>query len=436
MFKLVNNVCITGMSHEGQGITHVSDRICFVQGALENEIVDIRVTRKRKGVLYAEVVNVIRPSSMRISAKCAVYDYCGGCNLQHCSTQHQLKLKQEPFLEQVQSKLGYLPDIIHEPIVHDAWHYRRKARLSVRYVAKKEKILIGFRERSTNWVVDTNECPILPKRVMVYMNELAILLADMSIRSDIPQLELACGDEVDCIVIRHLSPLSTADKEQLITFAKTHQIWLMTQAKHPYDSLKLWPDDEQYYLTYDLKDQNLRYCFHPHDFIQVNAHVNQSCVNLMLEWACLSRNDMVLDLFCGLGNFTLPMALHAHSVHGYELSDEMVTRARHNANLNQLDNVTFYATDLDAIDHDKWLHHSHYDVVLIDPPRSGAKAVIPTLLRIQPKTIIYISCHWPSMLRDLELLSPVYKVEKLCCMDMFPQTYHIETMVKLVKQDS
>lgn len=431
MFKTYDHVAVTGMTNEGQGIAHINERICFIQGGIQGEVVNVKITKKRKGQWFGIVTEVIQASSLRIKPPCPVYELCGGCNLQHVDNHTQMNLKQQPLLDQLKYTLGYLPEQIDQRIMREAWGYRRKARLSVRYVQKKQALLIGFRERHTHWVVNTDYCHILPKLVVSALQKLARVIEQFEHRDMIPQIELAHSENQTCFVIRHLVELTDYENQQLVKFGQDNNIWIMTQAKKPYDLVKLWPNDHLCYLSYLLHDQGLNYDFHPSDFIQVNADVNQACVNKLLDWANLNGSEIVLDLFCGLGNFSLPLAQSARWVDGYELSEEMVIRAKGNARKNNLTNVDFFATDLSAIQGNKWLKRSKYDLVVIDPPRCGAKEVMSTFKKILPSRIIYISCHWATMIRDCQLLADQYKVSKLVVMDMFPQTYHIEVMVLL-----
>ncbi|MBF13312.1 MAG: 23S rRNA (uracil(1939)-C(5))-methyltransferase RlmD [Legionellales bacterium] len=432
MFKTYHNILVTGVTHEGQGIAHINDRVCFIQGALLGERLDIQVIKKKKGSWFAVVTNVLSSSPKRIEPQCEVYDVCGGCGLQHMSTETQIDIKQQALIQQMQHQLGYIPEQVDDAIQLSPWAYRRKARLSVRYVAKKDSVLIGFRERSTHWVVNTKQCHILSKQVNQCLQRLAIILHGFSTRTVIAQVELAVADNVTCLVLRHLEALMAIEQEQLKAFARTEGIWLMTQSKKPYDLVKLWPEDHQYYLSYQLTTQGLTFDFHPADFIQVNGPVNQACVDKMLSWCALDGTERVLDLFCGLGNFTLPLAQQARWVDGYELSEEMVVRASSNAKKNNVSNVDFFATDLSAIQTGQWLMGHHYDLVVLDPPRCGAKEVVESIKsHIRPRRIVYISCHWPTMVRDCDLLADHYTVVKLVTMDMFPQTYHIEVMALL-----
>lgn len=430
---------ITGLSHEGRGIGKLDGKTVFVRGALQGEEVAIRVLRKHRKWLDAEVVEVLKASPDRITPKCQHFGQCGGCSLQHLDSEKQIAIKQAMVLEQVQQAIGYLPAQILPALTADVWGYRTKARLGAKYVTKKEKLIIGFRETNGRYIADLSRCEILHPSVGHKLPEFAQLIASLSIYQQVPQLEIAAAQDATAIIVRHLQPFSDEDLEKLKQFAIEHQFHLYLQPKGTDSVHRLWPEQGIERLHYSLETHGLQYQYHPTDFTQVNLPINAKMVTQALNLLQLSDQDSVLDLFCGLGNFTLPMAQLAREVIGVEGSGTMVSRASDNASANGISNTQFYTANLDHAELDKivstrqWLQRQ-YNKVLLDPPRSGAATIINFLPTWQPERVVYVSCNPSTFARDAASINlHGYELTSLGVMDMFPHTHHVEVMGLFVK---
>ncbi len=420
-------VTIEGLSHEGRGICHHNGKIVFVFAALPGEVVKIQINNTTKKYSEASVTEVISASPDRIQPHCPNFTVCGGCSMQHVSSETQLRLKQQSVREMVEHagiEVGeWLPALVTEP-----WGYRRKARLGVKYVIKKERLLIGFRERNKPYLADMQQCPILIERVGQHLPELMELITGLEARDSIPQIEVAADDENCMLVFRHLKPLSEKDRAKLYRYAVDSGFWVQLQPGGADSVTPLYP--EQQILRFKpLQDNDLSIRFKSSDFTQVNADINQQMVRQALGFLDIQADDQVLDLFCGLGNFTLPMAQRAKQVIGVEGDEAMVARAKENALEHGLVNTEYFASDLTKIDaSDVWMKQK-FDKILLDPPRSGAFEIAEHLPAMQAKTIVYVSCQPSSLVRDARLLCDKgYRLTHLGMMDMFPQTAHIESM--------
>lgn len=426
---------IETLSDDGRGIAHVDGRTVFVEQALPGERVRFRYTRYTNKLTEARVVEVLAPSPDRVEAECPVFSACGGCSLQHINHSVQIALKQHALLQQLE-RIGRLqPGAVLQPLTGPQWHYRHKARLGVRYVAKKGKVLVGFRERGSSFITDTPRCNILHASVGDILTELSELIGGLQARQQIPQIEVAVGDNATVLVFRHLVELQQGDRERLRRFAEQHNIVCLLQAGKP-DALEALypptPDD----LFYCIDDGSIRIVFAPSDFTQVNPELNRAMLKRAIELMRLQPDDDVLDLFSGLGNFSLPMARRCRSVVGVEGSAAMVKKARINAEHNGIDNVSFVCADLysDEITHAPWVKQ-HYNKVLLDPPRSGAAGIIPLLVKKQPERIVYVSCHPATLARDAGMLVNAhgYRCVSAGVMDMFPHTAHVESIAVFEK---
>ncbi len=424
---------ITDLTHDGRGVARINGKAVFVHGALPGEQVQVRFLKRRRRYDEAEAIGVITASKDRIEPRCAHVDFCGGCAFQHMHIDAQRVFKQHQLIENLR-RIGQL-DIDHEqldePLIAEDWQYRRKARLSVRYVHKKQRVLVGFRERRGNFVADCKECHVLRPEVAAQLPRMAELVESLSIKDKIAQFEVACDDNSAALVVRHLEPLNDADLQQLQAFHIETDIAVYLQPKGPDSIHRLAP--EQHQLSYAIDDGHIHIDFEPSDFIQVNGNLNQRMVAQAMDWLQLDANDRVLDLFCGLGNFSLPMARRAASVTAVEGADELVQRAKVNAVNNHLSNVEFYVADLSRQPENvSWLNQ-HYDCVLLDPPRSGAEACLPFIANSSARTVLYVSCQPASLARDLGILVNThgFKLDRIGIMDMFPHTAHLETMALL-----
>lgn len=423
-------VVIESLSAEGRGIAHVDERIVFIDQALAGERVTFQYTKIKKNIAEAKVLDILEPSPDRVEPICDVFSICGGCSLQHMSTQAQLKHKQQTLIDHLQNIGKVNPEVVLEPVVGPTKNYRYKARLGVRYVRKKEKVLVGFRERGSSFITDTKRCEVLHDSVGPHLEAIASCIDQLELKERIPQIEVAVGDSQTVLVFRHLEPMSENDREKLQTFCKNHHFVAYLQAGGPDELEKLWPDNPEN-LYYELPEYQVRIEFGASDFMQVNPEINQKMIQNVLHYLELKETDRVLDLFCGLGNFTLPISRTCNTVTAVEGSLSMVKKARGNASLNKINNVEFVFGDLysDVTLAEPWLKQ-HYDKVLIDPPRSGAAEVLEHLGKVKPEIIVYVSCHPATLARDAGVLVNQlgYKLTHAGILDMFPHTDHVESM--------
>ncbi len=419
------DVVIEAMSHEGRGITHVAGKTVFVFGALEGEKVRIQITKTSKKFDEAKVVEVIQASPKRVKPKCDYFGLCGGCSLQHLNSEDQLQLKQSAVLEMVHHA-GLNNFEIIPPLLGDAWQYRQKARLGVKFVIKKDKVLVGFREKSSPFLTDMDRCEVLHPKVGDHILALKEMIETLEAKMTIPQIEVAADDSNVTLVFRHLEDLGDGDKQKLTEFAKETGFYLQLQSKGPDSIIDLYPQQQKLLLK---PDKGIEIEFKATDFTQVNSDMNRSMIQQALTFLKLQKDETVLDLFCGLGNFSLPMAQRSAHVTGVEGSDVMAQRATENAHKLGLDNTEFYAADLTKEHIDAEWSKKLYDKILLDPPRTGAAEVIGAINHFSAKRIVYISCQPTTLVRDAAILvSRGYKLTHLGVMDMFPQTAHVETM--------
>lgn len=422
---------ITGLSHEGRGIAHIDGKTTFLFGGLPGETVEFSYTRQRGAFDEGDVTAVLKRSEQRSDELCQHFGLCGGCSLQHLQHKAQIDIKQQSLAEQLTHQTNITPNTWLAPLVASPWQYRRKARLSVRHVPKKNKVLVGFRERNGRFVADLQRCPVLAQHVGEHIQALSELLFHFEHKDAIPQIEIAMGDEDIAIIIRHLQNFSDTELAQLTDFVRTRQWRLYLQPKG-IDSVQLhYPtEDTNPLLHYQLHQYSLTLYFHPSQFIQVNSSLNQQMVDQAIELLDLQPSDSVLDLFCGIGNFSLPIATRTKHVVGVEADNSAVLQAQKNADYNKLTNTEFYAADLFETDYSPqapWVRH--YDKLLLDPPRSGAAAMIAQLPRFQVSRIVYVSCNPATLARDTQaLLAQGYQLEAAGMIDMFPHTQHTEAM--------
>lgn len=419
------DVLIESMSHEGRGIAHVEGKTVFVSESLPDEKVTIQIVKTNKKFDEAKVVEVINASPKRISAKCDAFGLCGGCSMQHLSNEDQLELKQSAVLEMAQhAQLGGFEII--PPLLGASWQYRQKARLGVKFVIKKDKVLVGFREKNSPYLTDMDRCEVLHAKVGDHILALKEMIENLAAKSTIPQIEVAADDDHVTLVFRHLEELSEQDKEILSQFAKDTGFHIQLQPKGPASIVNLHPLQQKLLLK---PDDGIEIEFKATDFTQVNADMNRAMIQQTLGFLDLKPEDKVLDLFCGLGNFSLPMAKHCHHVTGVEGSDVMTQRASENALKLGLNNCQFYAADLTQSHDDAPWSKQSYDKILLDPPRTGAMELIENIDRFGAKRIVYISCQPTTLIRDAAILvKKGYTMTHLGVMDMFPQTAHVESM--------
>jgi 23S rRNA (uracil1939-C5)-methyltransferase len=435
------------LGHDGRGISDIDGKIAFVEGALPGERVMAAFVSRRSQYDELRATEILESSADRCEPVCTWANVCGGCSLQHMTSETQIALKQQTLFDQLLHSAG-LSDQYERlpPLLAASTSYRRKARLAVRYVHKKESVLVGFREKNGTFIADMNGCAVLERDVAGLIAPLRILLGNLQGKRDIPQIEVAVGeqesetltDNIRCqvaLIVRHMEPLVDEDLAALVSFAKARGIELYLQPGGPASVHRIWPQDGEERLHYYLPDFGLKMAFHPTDFTQVNGAINRLMIGKAVEMLDLQAEDRVLDLFCGLGNFTLPIATRCAHVTGVEGSQEMVHRGNENARLNGLVNVDFHSADLSAdLSTQPW-SRERYTKILLDPPRSGAQEIVQQIAGYGAQKIVYISCNPATLARDAGILvKQGYQMTKAGIMDMFPHTGHVESIAEFVQE--
>ncbi len=432
--KDLKTLQIEKLSHEGRGITKLEGKTIFVEGALPGETVTAEYVAVHNQYDEMRVKEVLVASIERVQPDCQFVDRCGGCRLQHMAPSAQIALK-ESILEEQFEHIGQVnPQTWLEPMTALSQGYRKKARLGVKFVTKKDKCLVGFREKQGRFLAEIDTCTILHIKVSKLLEPLQKMIATMDAKLTIPQIEVAMGDEQLAFIVRHLKALSEDDTTQWITFAKKHDIQLYFQPKGPDTVHKVWPEDNYERLSYCLPEFDLELLFHPLDFTQINSEINQKMVALAIHLLEPQSNERVLDLFCGLGNFTLPLATRSKEVVGVEGVDAMVKRGYENAQHNGIEQVHFYQTDLQKDFSDEPWASQGFDKILIDPPRSGALDVVNYIHKFNARKIVYVSCNPATLARDAGVLKTQgYQLTQSGVMDMFPHTAHVESIAVFEK---
>ncbi|MDV3505022.1 23S rRNA (uracil(1939)-C(5))-methyltransferase RlmD [Marinobacter sp. M-5] len=431
------------LSHDGRGIARQDGKIQFVDGALPGETVMAKVVGSRSKFDELRTLEVLEAAPERVTPPCDYADLCGGCSLQHMEADAQIRFKEDTLREHFAHFGGIEPDQWVAPMRSpDTLSYRRKARMGVRYVPARESVLVGFREKRNSFLTDIDRCVVMDPRIGERITPLRELLHGLEAFNRIPQVEIACGDDVAVMVFRNMDALSDADRAKLIAFGQAHELHIYLQPKGPDTVHRIWPlpetdgsnQDER--LSYRLEEFDLTMKFHPMDFTQVNAGINSTMVHRAVDWLDIQPGERVLDLFCGLGNFTLPLARRAGQVVGVEGDEAMVVRGRENAELNGLENVTFHGADLQAdFTVQPWAGEG-FDKILIDPPRSGALEVCEYLTRFGAGRIVYVSCNPATLARDAGVMvRNGYRLVRAGVMDMFPHTTHVESIALFERVD-
>ena len=431
----IHEAHIHGFSHDERGIALINEKITFLEGGLPGEKVRFQYRKQHSRFDEGQVIEVLQAAPERVAPICAHFSVCGGCSTQHIAPTAQIHFKQATLLEQLKH-FGHLePAEILAPITGPTAGYRRKARLGVKYVAKKNKVLVGFRERNGRYLADLSACPVLDPQIGQLIEPLSHLIHSLSVYDQIAQIEVAIAAQMPVLVFRNLSALTVSDIDTLKAFGAAHNLQLYLQPHSTHLEL-IWPEAAHAHpLTYHLMDQNLELGFGPLDFMQVNADINQKMINRALEALELHADDKVLDLFCGLGNFSLALAQHCAHVVGVEGSDAMVERATENARLNTIQNAEFYKADLNQdCRHLPWFKKA-YDKILLDPARSGALEIIQQLNLQAIKKIVYVSCNPATLARDAGILvnEKGFQLKKAGVIDMFPHTSHVEALAVFEK---
>jgi 23S rRNA (uracil1939-C5)-methyltransferase len=417
---------IIDLTHDGQGVADVDGRRVFVAGTLPSERAVISPRRRRRRYGEADLVRILEPAPSRVEPACEYFGRCGGCALQHMDYAAQVQFKQRVVEEALARIGGTSPDEWLPPIVGPQWRYRRRARLGVKYVEAKERVLVGFRERAAPYITEMSHCPVLVPPMDGAIGELARTIESTRIKRRLPQAEVAVGDDAAAVVLRVLDAPDEDDRTRFADFGAAHGVDVYLQPGGPGTIAPLGPDARP--LRYTLAEFGLTLEFAPTDFVQINAAVNERMVAASVELAEIRPTDRVLDLFCGLGNFSLPFARSAGHVLGVEGEAGLVARAVRNAKANGISNASFVTADLAESD---WpFYRQSWDLVVLDPPRTGAEAAVAHMKRMNPRRIVYVSCHPATLARDAKTLatSQGYRLRAARVLDMFPHTHHVEAM--------
>lgn len=424
---------IDSLSHDGRGVGRIEGKAVFLHGALPGERARFEYQATHRSYDEGRVLEILRPSRTRVKPLCAHFEQCGGCSLQHLEASAQILFKQNQLLEDCRRIGGVEPSEILPPLQAEVWAYRHKARLGVRYVEKKGRVLIGFREKRSSFITDIERCEVLHPAVGGRIRMLEELVMSLTIRDAVPQIEVAVGENKTVLVFRILRPLSVEDAARLAGFGREQELAIYMQPQGPDSIYTLYDPVENQSLYYYLPAEGpgIRIDFEPQDFTQVHPSINRLIVKQALHQLVLEPQERVLDLFCGLGNFTIPLAQRAAHAVGVEGAADMVARARENARRNGTGNIEFHVADLfQPSPESGWLQQP-VDKVLLDPPRAGAQEIVPVVAqRLRPKRIVYISCNPATLARDAGILVREcgYRFMRAGVMDMFPHTAHVESM--------
>ena len=433
---------IKSLDMDARGVGHIDNedgtpgKVVFVEGALPGERVSFVTFKKKKNWEAARMTALHRESSMRVTPKCKHFDNCGGCSMQHLEPSAQVAIKQRVLEDNLWHIGKVRAESIMRPMYGPTWGYRYRARLSVRHVKKKDAVLVGFHEKKSAFVADMDSCEILPPHVSAMLLPLRALVASLSIFDQMPQIELAVGEDVTAMVLRIMAPLTGEDENKLKAFADQYGVQWWLQVKGPETAVPFYPLDKQ--LHYLLPEFGVKMPFKPVDFTQVNHHINRVLVAKALRLLEVQPEDRVADLFCGLGNFTLPLATQGSEVVGIEGSTTLTERALENAQANGLSAKTsFFTRNLFEVTTDDLIALGKFDRILVDPPRDGAMALCQALAGLSqarpdllPKRIVYVSCSPSTLARDagILMLEAGYRLSKAGVVNMFPHTSHVESM--------
>ncbi len=425
---------IKSLSHDGRGVTHLEGKVHFIDGALPGEKISFIYTNSRRDFAEGRVDKVLTASPVRVEPRCEYFGVCGGCSWQHVSEAAQI-IEKERLLQEQFRRIGKIESFELWPrLTGPVWGYRHKARLGVKNVEKKGRVLVGFREKRSAFVADIKSCPVLHPSVGEKLELFSELIGTLSVRSKLPQIEVAVGEGRVILVLRILEDATPDDLIKLAKFGEREGFEICLQRGGPNTVVTIdgGPIPE---LSYSLPNESVSFSFLATDFTQVNPEINRKMIRRVVEAFDPSPEDRILDLFCGLGNFTLPLARKAGEVVGVEGSDVLVKRAAENAKKNGLNNVRFYAADLfKSLEGERWASET-FTKVLLDPSRAGAKEVIEKLPELGVKTVVYVSCNPATLARDADILVHElgYRLVKAGVMDMFPHTAHVESIALFEK---
>lgn len=427
---------ITGFSTDGRGILHHQGNTVFVEGALLSEEVNFTYTAYQKGHAVGLLQSINQASPHRTTPLCQYYQNCGGCSLQHLDFSAQLEIKQQQLQHLLAKQTKMNASSLLSSLSDQPWGYRRRARIGVSFDRQTNSHVLGFRQKYSNQITNIQHCKVLNPALSVLLMPLQQLFNVLSKSNMVSHIDMMAADNGVFVSLRHTKPFTDIDNEKLIEFAQNHQTNLYLQSEKAGEIRSLNHNKVPFY-SLEVADKTLQLQFQPSHFIQVNREVNKQMVAQAITWLALDKTDVVLDLFAGLGNFSLPMAVYTKQVIGVEGSKALVDWANLNAQNNQLDNVQFYQANLNEdISMMRWRKQYQYNKVIIDPPRDGAKAIVPLIAKqIKPIQVLYISCHPATLARDLaDFKQAGYQVSKASSIAMFPQTAHSESMVLLDKK--
>lgn len=423
-------IVVESLDHEGQGVAHQEGKAVFIEGALPGETVEYTPYRKKSNFEMASVTRVLKESPLRVEPGCPHFGTCGGCSMQHLDAAAQVAMKQRVLEDNLWHIGKVKPEQLLPPIYGPFWGYRHRARLSVRHVAKKGGVLVGFHEKRSSYVAEMHTCPVLPERISKLILPLREMITQLSIRARLPQVEIALGEKVDVLCLRVLEPINGQDEALLREFADRYGVQIFLQPKGPDTARSFHPKDAPQ-LSYSLPEFNITMPFHPTEFTQVNPFINRVLLRRAIAMLDPQPGERIGDLFCGLGNFSLPIARRGAHVVGVEGSEALVKRARENAALNGLGERTeFHAANLFEVGEPELAAMGHFDKLLIDPPRDGAVEVVKALGENGPERIVYVSCNPATLARDAAVLvhTQGYRLKAAEVVNMFPHTAHVESV--------
>jgi 23S rRNA (uracil1939-C5)-methyltransferase len=437
----VKTAVIESLDQEGRGVTHVEGKTIFVDGALPNEKVTFQSIRVKPSYEVANVVEILKQSNQRVTPKCPHFGLCGGCKLQHLDFAAQVAAKQRL----LEADLWHIGKVKAEnmlpPLYGPTWGYRHKARLSVKYVDKKQRVLVGFNEKGTRYVADMNSCEVLVPEVSALIEPLQQVIEQLSIRDKLPQIELAVGEAVEVggnpvivLILRIMDVLNSNDEALLKSFADRHAVQIWTQTKGP-DTIKPFYPLHGPALKYSLPEFELTYPFKPNEFTQVNPQINRVMIRRAMQLLAPQKHEKIADFFCGIGNFTLPIARSGAQVLGLEGLANLVDRANESATLNEISNSKFGVADLFKMTPESLTELGRFDKWLVDPPRDGAFELVKSLDETNsPERIVYVSCNPATLARDAGVLvnEKGYVLSAVGVINMFPHTAHVESIALFV----
>ncbi len=424
---------VESLSHDGRGVARVDGKAVFIAGALAGEEVSFLYSSKRRRFDEGYAVDILKPSPLRVAARCRHYAVCGGCSLMHLQPAEQIKHKQAVLLEQLAHLAASIPEQLLPPLTERHWGYRHKARLGVKHVLKKARVLVGFKEKHSRFITDMDACVVLHPKVGERIAELQTLIAGLSVYNQLAQIEIAVAENTTALILRHLQPLSTGDMVALRQFEEIHGLRFYLQPGG-LDTIHPLSEPEPA-LHYTIDHGAITVGFRPQDFTQINFALNNKMIDRAIELLAPDKEDVVLDLFCGLGNFSLPLARYARHVFGLEGSRRLIQQARANADDNEITNIEFAISDLVQDTVDTVFDLSAVNKLLLDPPRSGARQVLQQLPLEHITMILYVSCNPATLARDADMLvnHSGYRLKKAGVVDMFPHTRHVESMALFVR---